>query len=91
MRNKKNCLKVKLLHNLRKLSESRIGVFFLFGQYCVILNIDRYFGDTTYHGLSHDCDDECKSLKEAKERCDYYRRNFILKKVSEMKEDRRYY
>ena len=87
MRNKKNCLNVKILHKLRKLSKEKIGVFWIYGEYCVILDIDNYFGDPIYHE-SGNCD-VCKSLKEAKEKCDYYRRKFILEELEELKEEKR--
>ena len=87
MRNKKNCLKVKLLHKLRKLSKEKIGVFWLYGEYCVILNIDSYFGDPIYREV--DKCDTCNSLKEAKEKCDCYRREFILEELEEIKEEKR--
>lgn len=93
MKNKKNCLKVKLLHNFRVLSRRHIGVFREEnGKYTVVFNKNRYLGDDVSQytddknkGLScyQILEKDVESLDEAKEMCDFYRRCFILKQLNE--------
>ena len=91
MKNKKNCLKVKLLHKFRVLSCRHIGVFSKNGSYFIVWDKDMIAPDISEYPRNKKSEpdryqiieDDIESLKIAKDRCDYYRRNFILNKVRE--------
>lgn len=103
MKNKKNCLKVKLLHELRVLSRQHIGVFRDndSGKYEVVFDKTRYLGDISqYANEKNKClscwqilEKDVDSLDEAKKMCDFYRRCFILKQLNEHRygTEQRYY
>ena len=91
MKNKKNCLKVKLLHKLRILSRRHIGVFRENGRYLVVWDKDTFAPDVSEYPRNKKSEpkryqileENIESLEIAKDRCDYYRRVFILSKVRE--------
>lgn len=101
MKNKKNCLKVKLLHELRVLSRQHIGVFRdnNSGKYKVVFDKSRYLGDVSEYSEEPNCEyfqileKNVESLDEAKKMCDFYRRCFILKQLNEYRygTEQRYY
>lgn len=102
MKNKKNCLKVKLLHKLRVLSKQQMGVFREEnGKYTVVFDKRRYLGDIyQYADEKNKClscwqilEKDVDSLDEAKKMCDFYRRCFILKQLNEYRygTEQRYY
>ena len=99
MKNKKNCLKVKLLHSLRLQSEMHIGVFRKGGKYTVVFDKSRYLADVNEYIKSPNSktfqilEKDVESIDEAKKMCDFYRRCFILRQLNEYRygTDGRYY
>ena len=101
MKKKKNCLKVKLLHDFRALSRRHIGVFCEDGNYLVVYDRHKLFPEVSEYPKYKKSEPEryqilenkVESLKIAKDRCDYYRRVFILNKVREYRygTNERYY
>ena len=88
-KNKKNCLKVKLLRKLRDLSCRHVGVFRENGSYLVVWDKDMIAPDVSEYPKYKKSEPEryqileenVESLEIAKNRCDYYRRVFILNTV----------
>lgn len=102
MKNKKNCLKVKLLHELRVLSRQHMGVFREEnGKYTVVFDKRIYLCDISQYADNKNKEMSCwqileknvESLDEAKKMCDFYRRCFILKQLNEHRygTEQRYY
>lgn len=100
-------MKTKLLKKLRREAYWKLGVFkFSDGKYRVVYDKTlwndvsefnekdwiRYGDDYHYQVFDEDCE-VCDTLEEAKDVCDHYRRQYILREVRRMrnKNDRRYY
>ena len=92
---KRNTLKTKLLKMLRSDARNRIGVFkFSDGRYYVVYDTSfmhdvsnfnekewKMYGDEYHYQVFNRKDEVCDTLEEAKEVCDYYRRQYILNEV----------
>ena len=89
-------MKTKLLSDLRRQSREHVGVFKDKNGYMVIFDKSTYLPDLSYfvpddRYTESSCkryqilEENVKTLKEAKEMCDFYRRSYILQQVREMK------
>lgn len=89
-------MKTKLLSKLRSESREHIGVFKDKGGYMVIFDKHIYFPDLQYFNPDerHTKDsltryqileENVETLDKAKDMCDFYRRNYILQQVREMR------
>lgn len=100
-------LPTKLLKKLRREAYWKMGVFkFSDGKYRVVYDKTywndvsefnerhwRAYGDKYQYQVFNEKEEVCDTLEEAKEVCDCYRRNYILREVRRMRNsnDRRYY
>ena len=101
-RKKKGCLKTKLLSELRASARAHVGVFRKSdGTYEVVFDKDKWFYDLSKYGKPEErgqsnyqiVETGVKTLEEARDMCDFYRRSFILQQVRERKftNAKRYY
>jgi len=96
---KQKTLRTKLLKRLRSEAYWKLGVFkFEDGKYRVVYDKTLWndvsgfdekewkrWGEESHYQVFDRPDEVCDTLEEAKHVCDYYRRQYILNQVREMK------